>query len=87
MSTGVLTRRAGLDIHVVDDGYVVYDIAENRIHYLNIAAAVVLELCDGSRTPECLVRDAGNWFENKSLCHDEVRRCLELLQRERLLAA
>ena len=41
----------GLEIHLVDDQCVVYHAASDRIHYLTPAAALALELCDGSRAP------------------------------------
>jgi predicted TPR repeat methyltransferase len=34
------------------EGYIAYDTALNRLHELNPAAALLVELCDGSRTPE-----------------------------------
>ena len=36
----------------VSDGYVVYDVDSNRLHELNPTAALLLELCDGSRSRE-----------------------------------
>ena len=44
----------GLDIHEVEDGLVVYDARSDRVHYLNATAAVVLSLCDGTKTDEQL---------------------------------
>jgi len=32
-----------------DDGYLAYDVGTGRIHHLNAAAALVFELCDGTR--------------------------------------
>lgn len=34
----------------VSNGYVVYDVAQNRLHELNPAAALLLELCNGQRS-------------------------------------
>lgn len=33
----------------VDDGYLAYDVGTGRMHHLNAAAALVFELCNGSR--------------------------------------
>ncbi len=33
----------------VGDGYVVYDVEEDQLHHLNPSAALIVELCDGSR--------------------------------------
>jgi hypothetical protein len=38
----------GLEINVVDDGYVIYDPATDRVHYLNVTSAFIAELCDGT---------------------------------------
>ena len=40
-------RTEGLEINVVDDGYVVHQPATERIHYLNHTAGFLLELCNG----------------------------------------
>jgi hypothetical protein len=40
-----------------DDGYLVYDVAHDRLHRLNPAAALIVELCDGTRTAAALVSD------------------------------
>jgi coenzyme PQQ synthesis protein D (PqqD) len=36
----------------VENGYVAYDTAADRLHELNPVAALIVELCDGSRTIE-----------------------------------
>ena len=43
---------AGLDICEVVDGYVVYETGNDRVHYLNSTAALVLELCTGQHSRE-----------------------------------
>lgn len=43
-------RIDGLDICEVVDGYVVYESGNDRVHYLNNTAALVLELCTGSHS-------------------------------------
>ncbi|MCX6997178.1 MAG: hypothetical protein NTV49_08845 [Kiritimatiellaeota bacterium] len=42
-----LCRRADLQIHPLADGCVVYQPDQERVHFLNLTAAAVLELCDG----------------------------------------
>jgi len=37
----------GLEVQVVGNRVVAYEIASNRIHYLNPTAALILDLCDG----------------------------------------
>jgi hypothetical protein len=43
-------RNDRIEINPVADGYVVYDLDLDRVHYLNHTAAFVLELCTGQRT-------------------------------------
>jgi predicted TPR repeat methyltransferase len=45
-----LAARPSLAIAPTDDGYLIYDIAGGRVHHLNATAALVFELCDGTRT-------------------------------------
>src|SRR6185503_9911852 len=42
----------GILLSPVEDGYVAYDPAMERLHQLNPAAALLAELCDGSRSVE-----------------------------------
>jgi hypothetical protein len=37
----------GIEISEVADGYVIYDPKQDRVHYLNQTAGVILELCNG----------------------------------------
>ena len=40
-------RAAGIEIEEAGDGFIVYDPARDRVHYLNHTAALVLELATG----------------------------------------
>jgi len=43
-------RVEGLEINPVEDGFMIYQPARDRVHYLNHTAVLVLEFCDGNRT-------------------------------------
>lgn len=47
---GRLIRNSMLALAPAEDGYWAYDIQASRLHHLNPAAALILELCDGSLT-------------------------------------
>ncbi|HEY2385235.1 MAG TPA: PqqD family peptide modification chaperone [Terriglobia bacterium] len=47
---GRLFRNSSLALAPAEDGYWAYDIQTSRLHHLNPVAALILELCDGSRT-------------------------------------
>jgi hypothetical protein len=40
----------GLEINAVEDGFMIYRAEQDRLHYLNHSAVVVLEFCDGKRS-------------------------------------
>jgi len=44
-----LKHAEGLEVHEAQDGLVVFNPETDRVHHLNGTAAVVFELCDGSR--------------------------------------
>ena len=48
-STRPLSARPGLAIVRAPDGYLIYDVNARRVHHLNPAAALVFDLCDGTR--------------------------------------
>ena len=41
-------RQAGVEVHSVEDGCVVWVPATDQVHFLNDTAMHILELCDGS---------------------------------------
>ena len=44
-------RTDGLKVDQVDDGFIIYQPERDRVHYLNHTAVLILELCDGRRSP------------------------------------
>jgi len=40
----------GLDIDQTDEGYIIYEPDNDRVHYLNPTAALILELCNGTNS-------------------------------------
>ena len=39
-----------LEVNKVPDGYVIYHAPKDRVHFLNMTAAVTFELCDGAHS-------------------------------------
>jgi predicted TPR repeat methyltransferase len=52
-----LLRNPLVALAPADDGYLAYDTVRDRLHRLNPAAALILELCDGTRTAAALAAD------------------------------
>ncbi len=43
-------QATNLEVNQAPDGYVIYQSDPDRVHFLNMSAAVVLELCDGEHS-------------------------------------
>jgi Coenzyme PQQ synthesis protein D (PqqD) len=78
-------RVEGIEISEVADGYVIYDPKQDRVHYLNQTAAIILELCNGKLTARelvALVQEAYNLTEPPEA---EVAECVQKLIEEGLI--
>lgn len=78
-------RTPGIEIRAVPEGFVVYDPRNDRLHYLNATAAVVLEACDGSIRADELAPLLAATFALNDPPTDEVKLCLARLWSEGLL--
>jgi alpha-N-acetylglucosamine transferase len=79
-------RHDGLDVHEVEDGYVIYDESTQRVHYLNPTAVLVFELCTGAHTEAEIVALVGRAFGLTDLPVNDVADCLSMLRREQLVS-
>jgi Coenzyme PQQ synthesis protein D (PqqD) len=70
-----------VEVSEVADGYVVYHPAEERVHYLNHTAALVLEFCTGENEPAEIVRIVQRAYDLPAPPESEVGRCLEQLRK------
>ena len=52
-----LLRNPFVALAPTEDGYLAYDTAHHRLHRLNAAAALIMELCDGTRTAAAILAD------------------------------
>ena len=76
----------GLEINVVDDGYVIYDPATDRVHYLNVTSAFIAELCDGEHDLDAIASELAAAFSLDEPPIDAIRDGLELLANEGVIA-
>jgi PqqD family protein of HPr-rel-A system len=89
MITSVLDAPARVDdIDVVEvaDGFVVYHPARDRVHFFNHTAAVVLELCDGTKSDEEIASLVQRCYELPDPPEAEIADCLAQLREEGLVA-
>jgi hypothetical protein len=78
-------RVAGVELSEATDGFVVYQPAQDRVHYLNPTAALMLEICDGSLAASDLPPFLAEAFHLAAPPRDEVAACLMKLLAEGLL--
>jgi Coenzyme PQQ synthesis protein D (PqqD) len=75
----------GIEISEVADGYVIYDPKQDRVHYLNQTAVLVLELCNGQLSAGNLPSLVQAAYDLPEPPEQEVAQCLETLFREGLV--
>jgi hypothetical protein len=79
-------RVESVAVEPAGDGVIVVNPDRTRVHYLNHTAALVLDLCTGTRDIEEIVAIVQKSFDLDEPPSDDVRRCLDRLQDERLIA-
>ena len=79
-------RATDIEINAVADGYVVYQPAKDRVHYLNHTAALVLELCNGKIGKDEMPAMLKSAFDLTEAPTGEVERCLENFAKEGLIS-
>ena len=82
-----LARSPGMEIREAPDGFVVYDAARDRVHYLNRTAALLLESCDGRLAATELAARVAAAFNLDAPPTRDVETCLAALLAEGLLIA
>jgi coenzyme PQQ synthesis protein D (PqqD) len=70
----------------VVDGFVVYHPARDRVHFVNHAAAVILELCDGTKTDTDIATLLQRFYELPKPPAGEVAECVAQLRAEGLIS-
>ncbi|MGZ4883638.1 MAG: PqqD family peptide modification chaperone [Halobacteriota archaeon] len=81
----VLKRADDLQISEVRDGYIIYQSACDRVHYLNKTAAIVFELCDGKVSMRDVICSVADLFELDDTHDEEIKNCIDSLLREGLV--
>ncbi len=74
-----------LDINPADDGCVVHHLEQDRIHFLNPTAVLILELCTGENTPEQIADLVKQAYSLPEAPLEDVQQALEQLKTEGLL--
>ncbi len=79
-------RAEGIEVVPAVDGYVVYDPAHDRVHYLNHTAALILEFATGANSDAEITRMLQLAYDLPDPPAQEVQECLDQLRAEGLVA-
>lgn len=79
------SRAEDVDLVEVGDGFVVYHPARERVHFFNHTAALVLELCDGTKDEAAIAELIQRCYELPEPPQAEVGQCLAQLREEGLV--
>lgn len=63
MSPSNPIRRDGLEIDEAEDGLIIFDPRDDMVHHLNPSAAIIFDLCDGSRDLDAIAALLGEIYE------------------------
>jgi hypothetical protein len=80
------TRREGLEIEEADDGLVVFDPRDDMVHHLNPTAAIIFDLCDGSRDSEEIAQLLAEVYELSEPAREDALAGLRGLVERGLIA-
>ena len=74
-----------LDISPADDGYIIYRPEQDRVHFLNPTAVLILELCNGKNSPDQIVELVKQAYGLAQAPVEEVHEALRQFKAENLL--
>jgi PqqD family protein of HPr-rel-A system len=78
-------RVSEIDMFEAGDGFVVYNPGRDRVHFLNHTAAIVLEICDGTKSDAEIARLLQRCYELPEPPEAETAQCLDQLREEGLV--
>jgi hypothetical protein len=79
------TRVDDIDVVEMADGFAVYHVTRDRVHFVNHTAAIMLELCDGTKTEVEIARVLGGCYDLPRPPEAEVAGCLAQFRDEGLV--
>jgi hypothetical protein len=84
--TNVTPRKTTqLEVNEADDGLVVYDPTRDMVHHLNPSAAMIFELCDGTRDADAIAGLLGEAFGLDAPPHEQTLAGLQELAERNLI--
>lgn len=78
-------RADGVKLEEVADGFIVHQPAEERVHYLNHTAAMILEMCNGQVSVREMAAALQGMYDLAEMPTHEVEQCLHELRKQGLV--
>lgn len=79
-------QRAGdAKLEEVADGFIVHQPDQERVHYLNHTAAMILEMCNGQITAAEMAQALQEMYDLPEVPTQEVDQCLRDLRKQGLV--
>jgi hypothetical protein len=75
----------GIEVNPAEDGYIIYQPDQDRVHYLNPTAVLILELCNGNNSVEEIVDSVRDAYGLPERPVKVVQEALDKLKSEGLL--
>jgi hypothetical protein len=75
-----------LEVNEADDGLVVYDPWHETVHHLNSSAALIFDLCDGTRDAETIAQIVGEAYSLDAPPRDQALAGLQDLADRKLIS-
>jgi hypothetical protein len=82
---GSFRQTSGCEVSHMPDGFVVYQVSSEKVHYLNPTAAMVYELCGTRLALADIVSYVGNAFSLPDPPVAEVEQCIDDLVKQGLV--
>ncbi len=78
-------RTDGVKLEEVADGFIVHQPDQERVHYLNHTAAMILEMCNGEITAAEMAEALRGLYDLPEMPTQEVDQCLCDLRKQGLV--
>ncbi len=75
----------GLDINPAEDGYIIYQPEQDRVHFVNATAVLILELCTGENSVEEIIRLVTEHYQLEEAPDESVKEAVSKMKAEGLL--
>jgi hypothetical protein len=85
MSEGVPRQADSLEVNDADDGLVIYDPTCDMVHHLNPSAAIIFDLCDGTREVEAIATILSEAYSLEAPARDQALAGLKELADRKLI--